>query len=468
MRRKKAHAKGDNSAQLELILANPAKAFFVDMITRDIELGDAILDLLDNCIDGVRRSGKARGEKPYSKYFATIQFSEDGFTIEDNCGGIPLEIAKKYAFMMGKPLPDVDTKSGTIGVYGIGMKRAIFKMGKSCVVHSHTPAHTFEVAITKEWLEDDKKWDLQAIHVEPVLPKHGTRIAIKDLRPIIKAEFAEGSDFRKKFPGIVRDAYGFLIEKGFTVSVNGQKISPKVPTLLIDEHLGKGSLYPYLFSGKCDHVDVFMAVGFREKPVTNEQDATPHYSSEDAGWTIVCNDRVVLPYDKSKQTGWGWGGIPSYHTQFIAITGFVFFDGDPSYLPMTTTKRGVDANSPLYAEIRERMQSGLSIFTKFTNDWKNFDVKEFFKAAKPIAISELHRRVDEGDIKLNKVKASLSQLLPELPTRPNESGLRRIIFQKPDKDIKRLSQYFFETDDSPASEVGAECFDEMLRKVAKR
>lgn len=35
---------------------SPTKEFFVEMLTRDIELNDAILDLLDNCLDGVVRS----------------------------------------------------------------------------------------------------------------------------------------------------------------------------------------------------------------------------------------------------------------------------------------------------------------------------------------------------------------------------------------------------------------------------
>ena len=64
-----------------VIPANPAKAFFVEMITRDIELQDAILDLLDNCVDGIRRSGKASGDKPFDGYYARITFSENEFVI---------------------------------------------------------------------------------------------------------------------------------------------------------------------------------------------------------------------------------------------------------------------------------------------------------------------------------------------------------------------------------------------------
>lgn len=35
--------------------ASPTKRFFVSMLTRDINLADAILDLLDNCLDGALR-----------------------------------------------------------------------------------------------------------------------------------------------------------------------------------------------------------------------------------------------------------------------------------------------------------------------------------------------------------------------------------------------------------------------------
>jgi hypothetical protein len=41
--------------------ANPTKAFFVRMITRDISLEDCILDLIDNSVDGAWR---CEGSKP--------------------------------------------------------------------------------------------------------------------------------------------------------------------------------------------------------------------------------------------------------------------------------------------------------------------------------------------------------------------------------------------------------------------
>ncbi len=46
----------------------PTKEFFVGMLTRDIELSDAILDLLDNCLDGVVRQKKGIDKTTTSDY----------------------------------------------------------------------------------------------------------------------------------------------------------------------------------------------------------------------------------------------------------------------------------------------------------------------------------------------------------------------------------------------------------------
>ena len=55
-----------------LINAGPTKRFFVEMLTRDIELADAILDLLDNCVDGIvrdliRKNEAITNRSPYQR-----------------------------------------------------------------------------------------------------------------------------------------------------------------------------------------------------------------------------------------------------------------------------------------------------------------------------------------------------------------------------------------------------------------
>ena len=67
-------------------------------------------------------------EKPYEGFNAKITFNENSFSISDNCGGIPWSL-HEYAFRMGNARKERDNNLPTVGVYGIGMKRAIFKIG---------------------------------------------------------------------------------------------------------------------------------------------------------------------------------------------------------------------------------------------------------------------------------------------------------------------------------------------------
>jgi len=56
-----------------------------------------------------------------------------------------------------------------------------------------------------------------------------------------------------------------------------------------------------------DGVQVFLVVGFT-RPIPSEDEIAREqeekkYSSLDAGWTILCNDRSVLYCDRSELTG---------------------------------------------------------------------------------------------------------------------------------------------------------------------
>ena len=75
-----------------------------------------------------------------------ISFSKDSFMISDNCGGIPWSL-HDYAFRMGRASDRPSHVPGGVGVYGIGMKRAIFKMGEHCLVSTQNADNRYEVEV---------------------------------------------------------------------------------------------------------------------------------------------------------------------------------------------------------------------------------------------------------------------------------------------------------------------------------
>ena len=140
--------------------ANPDKRFFIDLIIRDISLEDAMLDLIDNAIDALVRTKQIdlykgfvnRKDGAQDKPLAEIKisFSTKQFRINDNCGGIPFESAEKDVFRFGHPDPH---RGVSLSVFGIGMKRAIFKIGREIEIVSHASDSGFLMRLdVDKWL----------------------------------------------------------------------------------------------------------------------------------------------------------------------------------------------------------------------------------------------------------------------------------------------------------------------------
>src|ERR1700730_15538084 len=170
-------------AHMEQILVAPTKRFFVEMFTRDVELDEAILDLLDNSVDGVLRlrGYQSDAESPYSGCHAHLKLSDKEFTISDNGGGIPEDIVET-AFRLGRPFGMKEERNlPMVGVYGIGMKRAIFKLGRECTVVSRTKESGFSVTFPQSWFTAEDKWEVPIERLPGDAKNPGTTITVKHL-----------------------------------------------------------------------------------------------------------------------------------------------------------------------------------------------------------------------------------------------------------------------------------------------
>jgi len=458
--------------------ANPTKEFFINMLTRDIELNDAILDLLDNCLDGVvrqKRDADKNKEKKYYKGFRSeITIKKDTFEIKDNCGGISRTIAEKYAFRMGRV--EEGEALPTVGIYGIGMKRALFKIGKEAEVISHTIEGSFSVKIPEDWATV-KKWQFPITDiVKDEATPEGTQIKITKLTDGVAKQWGNSAllesfidDLRLK----IQTSYSLIIEKGFNILVNGVKIEPFPVQLLISKDKDNKGIKPFIFKKEYEDVKVDLIVGFYASPPSDDEldeTAESKRSSLDAGWTVVCNDRVVVYNNKDHITGWGEAGVPQYHTQFIGIRGIVIFISNiPEKLPMTTTKRGIDLSSPIYADIKNKMREGLKMFTNYTNQWKgrNEEERVHSKATESVPFSFI---VEEDNLKKRGISLEKKDggfiFRPNLPKPPTDKNYAIIRFSRSKEDIK-IARDFFYSDQSievKPSKVGEECFDYVLKK----
>ncbi|MEL7227468.1 MAG: ATP-binding protein, partial [Cyanobacteria bacterium J06576_12] len=353
--------------------------------------------------------------------------------------------------------------------------------------------------IQPDWLASDDSWDLPVETIELEDEDPGTLIEVVELRS--EAARQLGSDsFRNELVSEIEGLYSYILAKGFEIYVNGEAIEPR-PIVLQWEGLSKvkkrdeEAIAPYLYEATREDVEIKLAVGLRRKlPTSREVDRASERSRtkrDDAGWTIVCNDRVVVANDKTILTGWGESGIPRYHPQFISISGIVEFKStDARLLPLTTTKRGVDASSELYLYVKERMREGLRLFTSHTNKWKQVakaqkdsaqkPKKKRMKLETPAAMFEQVKAMEEtvaaksaaGNSAKSAPKIWKSvksdefeverRYIPNLPAPPEITQTKRISFNKPLEEIQAIGEFLLDDPDCSPTAIGEACFQTVL------
>lgn len=338
-----------DDTDLSKVDASPTKAFFVHIITKDIQLDDAIQDLVDNCIDGAKRLRPGDGAD-FSDLWVRIEINKDLFRISDNCGGIPLDIARKYAFKFGRADGFVPTK-GSVGQFGIGMKRALFKMSENFTVHSVEPESSYNISVDVEkWASDDIYWDFDIsdlVVASNNVENTGTILEMKPLQRPVSDTFGQNT-FIADLLRDIRVRHQQPMRQGLQIFLNGEAIIPtglqlkqgdvvKPAVRRFSDTLNDAELLTRLFAG------------------VNES------SRANAGWYIFCNGRCVLEADQEKTTGWSEASdsgvsVPKYHGQFARFRGYVFLDcEDASVLPWNTTKTGLDLESDAYRKLRGRL-----------------------------------------------------------------------------------------------------------------
>lgn len=407
------------------IHASPTKDFFVKMITRDIALEDCIFDLLDNAIDGAHRQSKAKDDSaPLKGFHADITFDTKHFKITDNCGGIRLSDAIDYAFHFGRRPDSPADVEGGIGLYGIGMKRAIFKIGRKADVISDADS-CFSVSVdVEEWgKKDESDWDFDYEDCDTTGEK-GTRITISNLNPGIDTAFGDPV-FRNELLKLIARDYAFFIDKGFSIAVCGHT----VPSYKY-QMKSSGEIAPAFDAYQDDGVSVRIVAGLVDDLPDDVPDELTPKEVERFGWYVVCNDRVVLPADKSDKTIWGDDGYKVWHPQYNGFAGFVFFDcKDQSKLPWTTTKREVDGSSPLYRRALAKMKIVTNDFSSYTNRRK--------------ADLEAAKEAERGLAQVDVYRVDITQplRLPALSKSADKTQYANIMYKRPLAEVSEIREH---------------------------
>lgn len=446
----------ENSVDALKVDASPTKEFFVDTITRDIALDRAIADLVDNCIDGAKRLRPAdsnesiTGVKRYDGLYARLIVTPNSFEIADNCGGIPIDIARRYAFKFGRAAGFVGTLN-SVGQFGVGMKRALFKLGKQFEVSTADKHDAYCIKVNvPEWL-DSTSWDFRIEDHSKNTDMQvdiGTIIRSSDLYPGVSDLFGQ-TYFLKTLKARIRVAQQHFMRDGFEIFVNGESIIPD------QWQLQSGSGIEPSYQRFNDAQQDSSAL------ITKIYSGVGPSNSANAGWYIFCNGRCIVQADQSSATGWGEVAgldgvqIPKYHGQFSKFRGYAFLDcANSENLPWNTTKTGLDFEDQAYRVLFGRLVDAARPVINFLNELDN--EKDF----------EIEDRVLS-----TSVAQSISMPISSLPQRASFSYSPSVKRGPPLKSIsykivgEKVDQLAEKLGARSAKDVGIQSFDYAYQRL---
>ena len=422
--------------ELRRIVGNPTKELFAFILTRDLSLIDAINDLIDNCIDGARRL-KPKGN--YDGLFITIKFNKNSFSIDDNCGGIPIETARKYAFRFGRP-KDMPETEYSVGQFGVGMKRAFFKIGKSFYVESKSSNSEFAIAVDiDDWLKQkdsngDEDWSFEfnedfKENIKIPEKKRGTKIEItpvrKEISNVLKTDYFADDLVKEVETKQMENIYN-----GINIKINGRKLKCKRPEFKVSSKI-KIAEYETIIEKKIK-LKILCGLG------------DPIYDL--GGWYIFCNNRLLLGPEQTALTGWtggGGGGVARYHHQYCEFRGIVYFEAENSFnLPWNTAKNDIDANASSFLIARGKMIEMMKPVIKLLNfahsdrqsnpdgsEKQHKPYVDLIKKTKPIQLEDL-----------KKSNFSKKFVVPDLKVKTPKEKLVTISYKKPKEVVDRVKK----------------------------
>jgi len=334
--------------------------FLEEALTKDVTTLEAIFDLVDNSIDAARdwlienecERGKDNLPLSYSGYYVNIRIDEDSIRVLDNCAGIDRDTLAKRALYTNMP----SQHEYGIGLYGIGLKRSMLKMGTEFSFYVDNGVEAFKSRFDNRGIGGGKENQVYA----DVIPTKGRRKSLFNVSNI-KNEIKNDFHNPRWFDNAVREfslRYAVYIKKGFKIVLHHVKNNTRKEIVEVAPGLRTQCEFPPTREViKFDGVDVIIETGIHNDytfPGEKNYNLSLNRKLTDFfGIYFSCNDRVIVSASTEKSHGWK----TKWHSEYNGYVCWVkFVSKDAALLPWNTAKTGLRTDSSLFLAVRERLQ----------------------------------------------------------------------------------------------------------------
>lgn len=410
--------------------------FLADTLTTDIELTDALFDLIDNSIDAARNEIISRGcakddyglPNDYSKFKIKLRFGSQSIIVEDNCVGFENAILTNSAFYTGKR----SHHEFGIGHYGLGLKRALLKAGRTYAMITDNGDFLYKSKFNINTFSGEESESLIAKKYNTT-DKKRTLFIVTDLYPNILSQIKD-TEWMANAINELSIRYSIFIRKGLKIIISNSQgkfpdtflIKPSVPGIRNDGLINVIKDKITTYDVNCEFC-VGIHDGYTFPGEASHKSEENKKLTKSYGIYYIFNDRVIVAASKEAKHGF----TTHWHSEYGGFVCLAFVIGkDPKNLPWNTAKTEVKINNPLFLQIRRKIEPLAQEYRKqaklLINIWtktQGFPLSErkriFLEKTinKKINDTELYAISRKNKISNNKIPQDKLNNLPK-----NESG----------------------------------------------
>lgn len=337
--------------------ATPPKEIFRSIIADyDIRLG--ICELIDNSIDIWTRKGRI-DPLNINLTFDTIQ---QKITIEDNAGGISQN--EITLFISPGRTGNTGTEE-TIGIFGVGSKRAIVAMAQNIQVRTRQGNEkTISVEIDQEWLKEEG-WNFDVHEVDPI-NKNTTIIELLGLRTAITNDYVQ----------LISDHISFTYAKFL--------LNPKISIQINKTNAQAVEFdHSWAFPKGYEPKEIKLILPIENSKVTILIKAGLIGENASAGSEygvyFYCNDRLIAKGIRNYEVGYTTGKAGRDHPSVALARIIIEIRGDAQFMPWNSSKSDVNYKHKVFEALRDELINIIRYYVSLSRGWQGVWHEKVFK-----------------------------------------------------------------------------------------
>lgn len=372
-----------SKTEIATIDATPNKRIYLSIIA-DYGLTTALCELIDNAYDCWNKPSIGQD----LNINILIDLDQQKIIITDNAGGVK---EKELGKLISPGASSSDGSDETIGVFGVGSKRAVVALAQLVQVTSrYRREGTFRLEYDDDWLASTD-WHIPYYKVQEGAAST-TTVSLSNLRfPIRLEDLGQVAEF-------IAITYAKIVSRGrFNISLNGKRIEPK----FYDDWAYPPEAAPHSFekpiktaSGK--------TVRFR---ITGGLTLSGGSVGGDYGVFFYGNNRMICRAVRSAEVGFitGLAGVP--HPRMSLARIIVEFFGPSGQLPWNSSKSGINYNHPIFQSVKRDIIEVVKTYTGLSKRLQ----EEYDERVRPF---------DDGEVSCQRLAADETVTPSRMPIIP--------------------------------------------------